>query len=377
MINDKLLEVFKELYGISDIPNYQRAHMLLEAILKEEPHNIEANIVLADMYENGFFVEKSCEKAYDLYRKLLKFDNAKAYYKVANLVEKKCINDVDDYLGEGENGKESLTSEDIAYRYYVKSARLGSSEALSKLGLIYEQGYLDTKIDIKSAYEMYEKSLKINKDNKLALNGMGNIYFNGSLFDCDYGKAAAFYMQAARFQYPDALNNLGICYEYGKGVKQNYEKALECYHRAGVMNHSDGLANEGILTIKLTASSKSSPNLIKSFKLLNQSLILNNNNKQASYYLGLLYETGLDFLNLGTKLRQPYIAFLHYKRSAELGCLKAKTKVGLAVFNGIENVFHHDEEEGLRILREAAEEGEAEAIECLDTLRIREKKMDD
>ena len=70
----------------------------------------------------------------------------------------------------------------------------------------------------------------------------------------------------------------------------------------------------------------------------------------------------------GNTIQNSMMAFFYYKKAAELGHIKAKMKVGVAIYNGIENVFIHDETRGIQLIKEASNEGDKEATEYLKML---------
>ena len=98
-------------------------------------------------------------------------------------------------------------------------------------------------------------------------------------------------------------------------------------------------------------------------------------NKEAYYYLGFLFEMGYEIFDDGNITPNPILAFYNYKKAAELGHTKAKMKVGVAIYNGIENCFRHDEEKGIALLKEAAEEGDKEAVDYLEMLKQNGKSI--
>ncbi len=357
-INEKLYEGLKHLHGTEGRINYKLAFENFEEAVNEDENNTEAKMLLAEMYEKGLYVEQSYLKAFELYREASEKGNSKATYMIGYYAENKLYDDV----------KEFGEYEDTAIQNYTKACEEGNSDAYAKLGLIYEKGYFDVEIDLKNAIENYQKSVDID-ENPVGLNGLGNAYYNGNVYKRNYTVAVEYYTKAALNGNLDALNNLGICYEYGRGIQQSFAKAMECYKKASDKNHPPAFVNQAILLIKLNISNGKDNDYRKAYHLLQLYLNYDNKNAEVYYYIGFLYEIGFDVFDDGNKIQNPYMAFLHYKRAAELNLTKAKTKVGVAIYNGIEGVFAHDDKAGIDLLKEAAGEGDQEAQDYLNTLR--------
>ena len=357
-INEKLYEGLKHLHGTEGRINYKLAFENFEEAVNEDENNTEAKMLLAEMYEKGLYVEQSYLKAFELYREASEKGNSKATFMIGYYAENKLYDDV----------KEFGEYEDTAIQNYTKACEEGNSDAYAKLGLIYEKGYFDVEIDLKNAVENYQKSVDID-ENPVGLNGLGNAYYNGNVYKRNYAVAVEYYTKAALNGNLDALNNLGICYEYGRGIQQSFAKAMECYKKASDKNHPPSYVNQAILLIKLNISNGKDNDYRKAYHLLQLYLNYDNKNAEVYYYIGFLYEIGFDVFDDGNKIQNPYMAFLHYKRAAELNLTKAKTKVGVAIYNGIEGVFAHDDKAGIDLLKEAAREGDQEAQDYLNTLK--------
>ncbi len=82
-----------------------------------------------------------------------------------------------------------------------------------------------------------------------------------------------------------------------------------------------------------------------------------------------MYEIGIDLFEDGNIIKNPYLAFLNFKKAAELGYSKAYTKIGISLFNGIENVFGSNEKASISMLEKAVEKGDKEAVQILDFIK--------
>ena len=163
----------------------------------------------------------------------------------------------------------------------------------------------------------------------------------------------------------DALNNAGICYEYGFGTDKNKEKALEMYKKAMDKYHGEGMANYAILKIKNAISSGNYQCFSECLKILLYASLLRKNNSDIYYYIGIIYELGIDLFNDNNIIKNSYLAFVHYKKAGQLGNAKAFTKMGICLFNGIENAIPKNHKASEKLLEKAIELGDKEAEKYL------------
>lgn len=122
--------------------------------------------------------------------------------------------------------------------------------------------------------------------------------------------------------------------------------------------HTEAIVNQAILLIKMNTS-YNKKQYKESFKLLSLGIHLDKTNKDGLYYLGYLYENGLGVPNSKT------LAFRYYKKAYKQGHLKAQTKVAIVLCNGIDDIIEIDEDRGLELLKQAAENNEPEALNHL------------
>jgi TPR repeat protein len=352
-IDQNIYEALKNIHGLTGRINYKNAFEKFEEAVNEDDNNTEAKLLLAEMYEKGLYKDKSYPKALELYIEASNQGNSRATYMIGNYAENKLYDDKEQF---GEY-------DETAIQNYSKASEEGNSDAYAKLGLIYEKGLLNQNIDLQKAEEYYQKSVDID-ENPIGLNGLGNLYYNSNpSIAVDYFKKAALNGNL------DALNNLGICYEYGKGVEQNYYKALEYYKKSSDKNHLPSMINQAILLIKINIINNKTDDLTKAYHLLNSYLIYDKTNPEVYYYLGFLYENGFDLLRDGNIIQNPYMAFLNYKNASDLGNIKAKTKIGVARYNGINGIIPKDEETGISLIKEASNNNDQEATDYLNSLK--------
>lgn len=357
-IENKLFEGLKCYQGTNTRINLKLAFENFTDSINETG-STEAKVLLGKMYEKGEYIDKSYSKAFELYREASDAGSSTASYNIAAFAENRLYDNVKEF------GEYSETAMD----YYEKAGNQGSSDAFARLGYIYENGLLDFDVNLTVAFEYYKKAVELD-ENPEALNCLGNFYYNGKIVKQNYTIAVEHYVKAAKYGNVDAMNNLGICYEYGRGTEKNLVKAMECYKKASEKNHPIAMTNQGILLIKFNLSSNDDKDFKEAMRLLQLSVLLDEKNKEAYYYLGFLYENGYDGLSEDhdTRVPSPYIAFLHYKQAAELGHTKSKLKVGVAIYNGIKGSFCPDESEGINLIKIAAQENDQEAILYLQKL---------
>jgi TPR repeat protein len=340
-----LLNGLKAYLGLDNRVDIKKAH---DKILESSSMgNTYAKVMLAKMYEKGEFVEKSQFKALKLFKEASDDGNSAGSYMMGLYSENELSEEI----------KDSKEISETALEYYIKSAEANNSDAYAKLGMISENGLLNHSVDYKSAVEDYKQAIEID-ENPEALNSIGSIYYKGIILKQNYSLAVDSFERASKLGNIDALNNLGLCFEYGKGVERSLEKAMTLYKQAAEKLHPVAISNQAILSIKLNKIGNKK-DYKEAIRLLSLSLHLEKNNKDAFYYLGYLFENGLG-ANEST-----YLAYLNYKKAAKLGHHKAKTKVGVVLFNGLDDLVLKDEQFALKLLTEAAESKDPEALNYL------------
>jgi len=342
-------------YGIDTSINYKKAYENFHQLIKESKSYLkESQLFLGQMYYKGLYVPQSYKKAIEYFKLSAKNGSTKAYYFLGEIASNKILDEED-------NDK---LYDDVAFSYYKQSADLGLSEAYAKIGLILEQGLLSTVKDLNKAAQAYKKSVDID-ENPIGLNGLGNAYYEGIICEKNYNQAFEFYERAINCGNIDALNNAGICCEFGLGTDKNKSKALELYKKAMEKQHGEGMANYAILKIKNALISGNYDCFSECLKILFYASLLRPNNAEIYYYIGLIHELGFDLFNDNNIIKNNYLAFIHYKKSGQLGSAKALTKVGICLFNGIEGAFKSNKDASEKVLEKAVSLGEKEAEKYL------------
>ena len=350
-------------YGIDTSTNYKKAYENFHQLMQESKLYLKESLLfLGQMYIKGLYAHQSYKKAIEYFKLAAKNGSSKAYYYLGEIAENRILDEED-------NDK---SYDDMAFNYYKKSADLGLSEAYAKIGIILEQGLLQTKQNLQEAAKIFKKSVDID-ENPTGLNGLGNAYYEGKICQKNYDQAFDLYDKAINLGNIDALNNAGICYEYGFGTDKNKEKALELYKKAMDKYHGEGMANYAILKIKNAINSGNYQCFSECLKILFYASLLREKNSDIYYYIGIIYELGIDLFNDNNIIKNSYLAFVHYKRAGQLGNAKAFTKMGICHFNGIEGVIPKNRKASEKLLEKAIELGDKEAEKYLKFIQDQEQ----
>ena len=349
-------------YGIDTSINYKKAYENFHQLMQESKSYLkEAYLFLGQMYYKGLYAHQSYKKAIEYFKLAAKNGSSKAYYYLGEIAEIKILDEED----------KDKSYDDMAFNYYKKSADLGLSEAYAKIGVILEQGLLHTKQNLQEAAKIFKKSVDID-ENPIGLNGLGNAYYEGKVCERNYAQAFDLYDRAINLGNIDALNNAGICYEYGFGTDKNKAKALELYKKAMDKYHGEGMANYAILKIKNAINSGNYECFGECLKILFYASLLREKNSDIYYYIGIIFELGIDLFNDNNIIKNSYLAFVHYKKAAKLGNAKAYTKMGICLFNGIEGVIPKNRKASEKLLEKAIELGDKEAEKYLKFIQSQE-----
>ena len=349
-------------YGIDTSVNYKKAYENFHQLMQESKLYLKESLLfLGLMYYKGLYAHQSYKKAIEYFKLAAKNGSSKAYYYLGEIAENEILDEED----------KDKSYDDMAFNYYKKSADLGLSEAYAKIGVILEQGLLQTKKNLQEAAKTFKKSVDID-ENPTGLNGLGNAYYEGKICEKNYQQAFDLYDRAISLGNIDALNNAGICYEYGFGTDKNKQKALELYKKAMEKYHGEGMANYAILKIKNAINSGNYKCFSECLKILFYASLLREDNSDIYYYIGIIYELGIDLFNDNNIIKNSYLAFVHYKRAGQLGNAKAFTKMGICLFNGIEGAIPKNRKASEKILEKAIELGDKEAEKYLKFIQSQE-----
>jgi uncharacterized protein len=164
----------------------------------------EAQFYLANCYGTGSLgLQVDHEKAYHLYLQAAKQNHAAACYRVAVCNE----------IGAGTRKEPPRAS-----AFYRKSASLGDTAAMYKLGMILLHGNLGEAKNPREAIGWLKRAAEqADEENPHALHELAILHEmpNSGLVPYDPLTAKTLYTQAAHLGYTQSQYKLGQCYEYG------------------------------------------------------------------------------------------------------------------------------------------------------------------
>lgn len=258
----------------------------------------------------------------------------------------------------------SITSDDYL-QYSIKGYEYRSKDGCFNLGSIYRNGMLGDP-DLNKAYEFFLEGAteyqdprcqyflaemlrngevgKINVDEAVKYYGMaaGRGYYPAQfmlakIFENvvdNFQTTLEFYENAVKNGHVDAMLRLAYIYEKGIRLPKNFDKAVEYYKSAAEHGSAEAklkLARIGIEPQNYGGvSSFSRSDACKMLKELSEESKVNNLIKRdALYFLGQLYEQGIEKDSPDFNA-----AFECFSKSSNLGSLPSMYKYGCYLFNG-------------------------------------------
>lgn len=141
---------------------------------------------------------------------------------------------------------ESSLSEDKSeiVSLYEASMNNGCVMAMENLGNFYFDGY-NVKSDYEKAYYYLRQAAQHNSTT--VYFRLGYMYANGQGIKQDYKMAKYWYEKGLEFNVNGCFNNLGLLYQNGQGVEQDYKRAFELYEKAAELGSEYGMSNLAFL----------------------------------------------------------------------------------------------------------------------------------
>lgn len=196
---------------------------------------------LALCYLNGSGVQQDPKKAFDLIQKSADQNDPFAQNFLATCYEKGIGVKEDKekasemYLRSARNFNTYKPKDlPLIIKIIQDAVRLGIAEAKVDLGIMYEEGLIDNKIDTKEAIKLYTEASA--QGNKNANKQLGRVYEFGIGVQKDIKKAIEYYMQGGELS-AEIVNRIAGYYDKGIGVEVDKVKAYNFYLMAG--NHGD------------------------------------------------------------------------------------------------------------------------------------------
>ena len=298
-------KLFLQGYGVQK--NYTSAAEWLEK--SSAVGNPYAAYSLAGLYRRGHGVDPDEEKAFALYQIAAtnsRAPNAYAAYELGNMcksgigteanlaesrqwykqaydgflkLEQSTMDDTLLYRMGQMNQKGMGTTVDIpkAISYYEKAAKLGNTNALYGLGMLYLDSSL-AEYDPQKAVPCLEKAAE--RDNQFAQYQLGKMYLTGGHVEKNSHAAINLFTAAAENGSDMAMYQLGKIFYYGELAPQNTQRAIKLLKESANENNSSALALLG----KIYLSDENVRDKRKGMALLQKAASLNNS--AAQYQLG-------------------------------------------------------------------------------------------
>ena len=176
--------------------------------------DVTAITMLADIYANGYGVNKNSTIAAAYYKQAAQLGDAEAQLKLAFLYK--------DGIGVGKDSAKS-------FYWFDKAAKQAHPMAQYRLAVIYKKGQGATR-DYQKAFDYF--SLSAKQGNLAAQSGLGLMYRDGLGVKKDHAAALDWFMQAANKGHAKAQVYLALMYAQGNGVKRNTNKAIFWFEKA-------------------------------------------------------------------------------------------------------------------------------------------------
>ncbi len=270
---------------------------------------------LALCYANGNGVSKNLNKAVELLKKGSDLNDVESKEKLASCYKTGLW---------GEKGNQILAKDmALAIKLWKEAAALGSATANYELGLIYEQGLIDPKLDknIKLAYEHFEKGM--NLGSLAAKCKIGISLYKGLGVTQDQKAAFEIFQQLNAAKHPEGIYWQGVCFASGSAVEQDLKIAFELYKQAAHLNYPQANCIIGYAYRYGLHDHPKDPE--KAFTYFSRAASYQNS--EGLYLLGTCYEKGLGLdASLMSNMMERYrLSYMHYQRALELG-FEAATK---------------------------------------------------
>ena len=321
----------------------------------------EAMFQIVRCYAKGIGVGKDEKIALDWCRKAAEKNHGNALFELGQLYR------------DGLLVEQNLTT---AYQYFEKSENVGFMRATAeknKISIIAKYWQKAYDGDAESQYQLarcYVEGTGIAKNTDIAKQWFQKAVDQkhpGAQYDLAVsyiasGKTEQFVpafellAQAASNNHTKAIVKLAECYYNGIGVKEDYEKAVELWEKTAKLNDPDAMYFLGVFRSTGRGFFNSGKDFKEALKLWEKSSELGN--KDASYKLAIYYKVEKKNFNR---------SLLYYARASKQGHLQAM------YFYGEYQYKQGMQEDGLELIKRAAELGNADAVKFLKNLPIQEK----
>ncbi len=290
-------------------------------------HDGEAMVVLGNIYENGYGVEKNYAEALKWYLKAGDKSKAEGYHN-AGLIY---------YFGRA--GEPDIQK---AVEYFALAAEQGFAFSKYFLGSAYIEGEGVDK-DISKGFALIESAAEGGIVN--AQSDLGYIYSEGVLGEVDFSKALKWYKLAADNNNPVAMYNLAMMYYEGMGTDVDKEMAVDLFKKASAAGELQATAQLGNIYLEGDGVERDIAKAIEYYKVSAERDFVYSYNR-----LGLIYrddEYGME---------DPFKAAGYFRKAAELGSVDGMYWLALMYEKGMG--ISRDPVKALEWFRKAAEGGD-------------------
>lgn len=136
-------------------------------------------------------------------------------------------------------------NEPEAIKSFRMAADAGCADAMANLGLCYEKGYGGLEKNEEVAFEWYMKSAKLGSSRGELY--VAQCYLNGKGVTKDNASALAWYKSSAMHGNSNAQNMVGRCLEMGWGTESDIDAAIEGYKIAALSGNVTSMKNLAFL----------------------------------------------------------------------------------------------------------------------------------
>ncbi len=175
--------------------------------------------------------------------------------------------------------------EETPLQKMIRRAENGNVNDQLALGYMYLYGQNGVESDYASAFKYYQ--MAADQNNKIALNNLGSLYFNGIGTEVDYLKAAALFAQAAKAGSDDAALNLAFIYLSSTDEEEKLNEVVRLFDQAAKAGNNTAKFMLGYIYYK---GFQVEPDYHKAIELIKESAAANFD--EAQYVLALMYING-------------------------------------------------------------------------------------
>jgi TPR repeat protein len=175
---------------------------------------------LADMYIDGYVIQKSYTKAFDLYREAAELGHAPAQTNLGLMYE---------------TGRGTAADDEQAAALYHLAAARGYAAAQTRLGWLYERGRGLEQSDA-DAFHWYR--LAAAQGDPEGQVRLGRLFKHGRGVDESPADALFWFQEAAKHGNAGGQTELGLMCQEGRGLPQDWGRAGRWFEQAAKQDHA-------------------------------------------------------------------------------------------------------------------------------------------